>query len=769
MKKAFNLLLAGLLVFGMAACDKPEPEDDDKKGNETQKPVNPDNQGNSGNEGGNTGGSQQAEFPFYEEFPVECGNLLKEGSEVGVTIEVTKVEDKNFVFELRPGALVQSFKMDVYPLAQLYNNLLNDRNSGLLQSSEAWAVNERIREYLFNESGSGVYAFSIEDFDNPEDFLQIEYDWMNTSYAAASAIAIPDCGYIIAIVGSVEEQISSATQEELTLCYVQTTSQPLVGDPQCEIEVNAGYRAFSVQHHLNADAAAVYFFGYLTSEIDEYIDTFGDTLFRDFIRTRVTAPSYPDDPNNPYSMSYSVNYDQDASAEILSTTCAVAVDENLTPQEGYSRRDFHLQEIPDEQPEPKTGFTIPEDRVAASYAEFRIDFDKEAKTVYYLFYTEEQVEQVMNMTDKQKRQLARDIANVDGYGCNNPNFAWDDENDVATGSAGSEYISGVYECCGFTPGQTYRVIYTARNGFGTLTPLEFSEPFTMDELKLDNQAECKVDLEFYLDNPTLTSFRSNIIFDPATVSVIRLQYMTPDFNPGFWTDAPQEQWIDFIYHPEKYLKNPEDESVAPEDKNDYFPVINLWPPVQSGYDIFTWTGMEPETEYAIYMCAEDFDGNASQVYFATIMTSELQIGPDPTINMSLSPSSDAAYDWTVSYEIDHDVEYYLYCLADNASDLSAHLPGINQGHLNNIKESGFTYEEWQSALFDMVLGNEKVEGMGMRTINNTTQNWKGDKVVIAACVAAGKEADGTPVYKLYHLICKDGKAQTLEEIFGITE
>ena len=37
----------------------------------------------------------------------------------------------------------------------------------------------------------------------------------------------------------------------------------------------------------------------------------------------------------------------------------------------------------------------------------------------------------------------------------------------------------------------------------------------------------------------------------------------------------------------------------------------------------------------------------------------------------------------------------------------------------------------------------------------------------AACVAAGKEADGTPVYKMYHLICKDGKAQTLEEIFGI--
>ena len=754
MKRILNVLLAGLLIFGLAACDKPKPEEDGKDDGTTENPGNPENPGS-----GNTGDIDKFEFPFIEEYPIECGNLFAEGSEVGVTIEVTKVEDMNFVFELRPGPLVQSFKMDVYPLAQLYNNLLNDKTFGNLTSSEPWAVNERIREYLFNESGSGGYAFSINDFDNPDDFLQIEYDWMNTPYAAASAIAIPDCGYVIAVVASVETEISSVTQEDLTLCYVHTTSQPLIGDPQCEIEVNAGYRAFSVQHHLNSDAAGVYFFGYLTSEIDAYIDAFGDTLFRDFIRTRVTSPSYPNDPNNPYSLSYSVNYDQEASADILSTTCAVAVDANLTPQEDYSRRDFHLLEIPEEQPEPKTGFRIPADRIAASYAEYHIDFDKEAKTVYYLFYTEDQVESVKAMSDKDKRALARTIANYDGYGCNNPNFLWDSDNGVATGAGGSVYVSGVYENCGFTPGETYRVIYTARNGFGTLTPLEFSEPFTMDELKLDNQAECKVDLEFYLDNPTRTSFRSHIIYDPATVAVIRLQYMTPDFNPGFWTDAPQEQWVDFIYNPGKYLTDP--------DENAYSPIINLWPPVESGNDVFTWTGMNPETEYTIYMCAEDFDGNASKVYFATIKTSELQVGPDPVMNLALAPSKDSSHDWTVTYKIDHDVEYFLYCLADNAADLAAHLPGINAGHLNNIKDSGYTYEEWYEAIFDMVLGNEKVEGMGMRTVSDTSQDWSGDHVVIAACVAAGKEADGTPVYKMYHLICKDGKAQTLEEIFGI--
>ena len=746
MKKTLNLLLAGLCVFFFAACENPqqgEQNEDDKT-----------EQGGTGN----TGDIFKKDFPFVEDYPIECGNLLAEGSEVGVTIEVTKVEDHNFVFELRPGPMVQSFKMDVYPMAQLYNNLLNDKTFGYLTSADSWAVNERIRSYLFNESGSGGYAFSINDFDNPDDFLQIRYDWMNTSYAAASAIAIPDCGYLIAVVASVETEISSVTQEDLTLCYVHTSSQPLIGDPQCEIEVNTGYRAFGVQHHLNADAAAVYFFGYLTSEIDAYIDAFGDNMFRDFMRTRVTSPSYPNDPNNPESLYYSVNYGEEADASILSTTCAVAVDANLTPQEGYSRRDFHLKEMPDEQPEAKTSFIIPEERIGAHYAEFRIDFDKESKTVYYLFYNQEQMAAFNAMSDKDKRQLARDIASTDGYGCNNPNFLWDAENEVAVGTGASVYIEGVMECIGFQPGETYQVIYTSRNGFGTLNlELQVSEPFTMDELNLTSPDQCKADLNFYLDNPTRTSFRSNIEFDPATVSVIRIQYMTPDFNPGFWIDSSWDQWVDYIYNSQKYF----------DESNPYAPVINLWPTVSTGVDRFVWTGMTPETEYTIYLCAEDFDGNVSEMYFDTIRTSDIQVGPDPTVKMELKPSTRQPYDWTVTYTIDHDVEYYLYCLTKGTEDLANKIPGLNKAALNDIKNSGISYETWVDGIYEWVADGFENNGGGMRTEGNTSQDWQGDDTVIAACIAVGRDAAGDPVYKLYHLICKDGKAQTLEEIFGI--
>ena len=192
MKRNFKFFLMSLAVLGIfASCDKPQPEENKGDDDKEQTPGGDDG---TGNEGGNQGGHQTGDlpkydFPYMADYPLEPGILFAEGSDVGVTIEVTKVEDNNFVFELRPGAMVQSFKFDVYPLAQLYNNLLNDRNAGVLTGTDAIDMEEHIRTFLFNTSGSGGYEISINDFDNPDDFLQIELDWMSTAYAPASAIA----------------------------------------------------------------------------------------------------------------------------------------------------------------------------------------------------------------------------------------------------------------------------------------------------------------------------------------------------------------------------------------------------------------------------------------------------------------------------------------------------------------------------------------------------------------------------------------------------
>lgn len=769
MKRYFRLLWAALiasgLAFGISSCEQPNEEEGKKPSTE-----NPDNNeenkddNKDDNTGENTGGQQTpgentVEFPYVAAFPLEAGNMLAEGSDVGVTIEVTKVEHQNFVFELRPGAKVQSFKFDVYPLAQLYNNLLNDKTSGVLAGSDAIDMAEHIRTYIFNTSGSGGYEISINDFDNPDDFLQIEYDWMSTSYAGASAIAIPDCDYIIAVVASTEPTASSATQEDITLCYVHTTSEELIGDPQVEIDVNAGYRTFGVQHYPNSDAAGIYFFGWLTEEIDAYIDTFGDTLFRDFIRTRVTSPSVYD-PNEEGSCYYSVNYGQEADHNILSTTCAVAVDANLTPQEGYARSDFHLLEIPEEQEIVECKVDIIEDRVAAAYFEFNAEMPKDCNTIFYRVYTAAEKEAWDNESSLNRKKEAIDLIN-NGYGCHNPNFAWDKsagEGNEAVGSSGTvklEYYGGLQ------PGETYHIGFTGRNGYGTPGPLTFSEPFTLDERNLTSPDGCKVkDLKLWLSNPGRTQFKANITYDPSTVSMVYVQYMTADANPGLWTDSSWTDWVNYIFTP----------SSTGTGSMEYASIdVNAWPTVSSGSDPFTWTGMTPDTEYTVFLCAEDFDGNISPMLFDSIKTNEIQVGPDPTMMLSLAPSTMNPNDWCVNFAIDHDVEYFLYCTTTGTAELASFIPGLNQGHLNNIAESGISYETWRDGIYSWVAGGFENNGGGMRADSDTSLHWEGDDVVVAGCIAVGQDAEGEPVYKLYHLICKGGKAQTLEEIFGITE
>lgn len=753
MKKNFLLLLAAaMMTVSFVSC---EEKIENKEDENIDNPDNP--------QGGNEGNGNQVgtgEFPFMTDFPIECSQNLTEGSEVGVTIEVTKVEDNNFVFELRPGAMVQSLKFDVYPLAQLYNNLLNDRNSGLLkEGADAIDIAEHIRTYIFNTSGSGGYEISINDFDNPDDFLQIEMDWMSTAFAPASAIAIPDCDYIIVAVGGTDTSISSANQEQITLCYVHTTSQPLVGDPQVDIEVNTGYRAFGVQHYPNEDAAGVYFFGGLTDEIDEYINIFGDTMFRDFMRTRVTAPSVYD-PNVEGSCYYSWNYGQGADHNIKSTTCAVAVDVNGTPQEGYSRRDFQLEEIPEDQEIVVPAVRIIEERIAASYFEFYADMPKDCNTIFYRVYSPEQKEALENESSLNQKLEAIDLVNY-GYGCHNPNFAWDKTQGQGNEAVGSQGTVKIEYFSGLQPGATYYIGYTGRNGYGTPGPLTFSDPIVLDERNLTSPDECKVkDLKLWLDNPGRTQFRANITYDPETVSLVYAQYMTPEYNPGLTPENSWNEWINYIFTT----------STTGTGSLEYSNTdVNVWPTTPSGSDPFTWTGMTPDTDYTVFLCAEDFDGNISVMLFDTIRTSEVQVGPDPTMKMSLVPYKGESYDWTVKYEIDHDVEYFMYCYTQGTADLAAHISGLHQGHLNNIAESGISYEEWRDGIYNWVAGGFENNGGGMRADSDTSQDWSGDDVTIAACIAVGQDETGDPVYKLYHLICKDGKAQTLEEIFNITE
>lgn len=775
MKKSFILLLLSFFLFGFVGCDKPEiPEDEkteqtpeenegdqngdengdengDQNGDQNGDENGDENGDQNGGENGDQGGSSVTMPEGYEDaansrVPINWSPLYAEGSDVGVTIEVKQLAPQNFVFELRPGPMVQSFRLDVYPLAHLYNYLLNDQ----MFDKEAWEIEEQIRSYMYNEEGSGAYTFSINDYENPEDFLQIEFDWMNTAFSKTSAIVIPDCDYIIAVVGCTDK--GGYAQEDITLCYVHTPWEPLIGDPGCEIEVNVGYRKFSVNHILNADAAGIYYYGGLADEIDQYLDLYGDTMLRDFVRTRLSAPVTPDNVDALY---YTFDYGQYADHTIQSATIAVCCDANLTPQQGYSRRDFHLEEIPEDQEIGDVSVKVVEERVAAAYMEFDAEFSKSCNTIFYRYYSLAQKLLLESSSDVERMREAIDLVNV-GYGCHNPGFVWDSEAKEPIGTGATVRLAewGIP----FPAGETFYIGYTGRNGFGTPTGLQFSEPITLDERNLTSPDACQVkDLKLTLSRAGRNVFYYDITYDPQTVSRVYCQYFTATNNPGLDENSTWVDWMNYIFTP--------DLSGTGEYSNIN---INAWRPLASGRDYGAFTGMIPGEEYTVFVVAEDFDGNVSEVVFDKITTAAVQVGPDPTVALDLHPYETGVWDhdWEVSFTIQKDVEYMRYTHINNASDLVNNIPGISTAALNDIKNSGISYEDWVNGIYAYVLGDNG-DGGGLVAESDAHTSWAGDGVVIAACVAVGKNEDGTPAYNLFHLVCENGKATTLEEIFGI--
>ena len=118
MKRNVLLILAMIasLMMSFIACDTKTPIDDPEEDPKQEQEVPIDSVAVIDT---TESGLPIFSFPAVPNLPLEVGNLLAEGTDVGVTIEVTAVEHQNFVFELRPGAMIQSFRFDVFPLSQL--------------------------------------------------------------------------------------------------------------------------------------------------------------------------------------------------------------------------------------------------------------------------------------------------------------------------------------------------------------------------------------------------------------------------------------------------------------------------------------------------------------------------------------------------------------------------------------------------------------------------------------------------------------------------
>ena len=145
----------------------------------------------------------------------------------GVTVNVDSVETDNIVFELVPGESVKSYRMEVYPKALLYNELLN---RGLVEAPLA-DCEDAVADLLASAtSGTSVNLFNASEVD---DFAAKEFDWANSTYNTATILS--DCDYMIMVLPFYDEE--GQVPAPVCICEVTTDKATPEGTPYIGVEL----------------------------------------------------------------------------------------------------------------------------------------------------------------------------------------------------------------------------------------------------------------------------------------------------------------------------------------------------------------------------------------------------------------------------------------------------------------------------------------------------------------------------------------------------
>ena len=327
-KKLFSLLL----MLGFILVVSPmvfSCSDSDEPGVEPDVPVNPD-----------------PSLP-PNPTPIKWGENEVDGGERGVGIKVTSNTEHNFVFECTPGAKVQSYRLDVYPLCRMYNYLFESVGKGVQATEEE--VEDLIIEALYNSEGAGAYTFSRSTLG--DSYPNAEFDWANSKYSQSEIV--PGAEYLIITIGCNDE--GGQNPADMKICHLKTPVQSVVGSPRVDIDVTTGYRAVGIQYRPNEDCKYFYQFCGDAEPIDAFINTYGKPLYIDFMRHWIKAAEEAQVPQE--ELYYTVNFGYTADPKRMVTATSIGLDENKTPGE-YVRQDFHLKEIDQNAEKPECSLAV---------------------------------------------------------------------------------------------------------------------------------------------------------------------------------------------------------------------------------------------------------------------------------------------------------------------------------------------------------------------------------------------------------------------------
>lgn len=677
------------------------------------------------------------EYPVpHPEIPMKIYDRECVVSDAGVSVEAFDITENNFKFTLRPGKDVASYKLDVYPLANLYNYMIDEGGLG----ADERTVERIILSHLFNAEGNGGYAFTAKDLG--ADYQEFTIDWGNSQYAQLAPV--PDAQYIIAVAGCYDESASESAATELTLVYVCTDSKPLIGNPSVDIDVNAQYRGAIISHTPNADCAGIYYFGTNQDMLDPYVDAFGDRMLRDLMR-HWYVPNIPIPVDNPDNLWYQVGPWDNPDPNLMITTVAFGVDANGTPGKVFSRKDFHLKEIPEDAEEAILKYELDPENYSATYAEYKITLGKECRSGYHFALKMDDYTADGNLaparyyiegTDEARAELANALA-LAGYGTANANFSFDEEKNEAIGNS----FESRWADYNLSPDTEYVIAYCGKNFYGDVSEVYFSEPFRTKKLIKDTPDANKSNILLEFSDVTRTSLTFNFSYDPANTASFKFicikngdfdlheAYMMVTVPP---VDASQADLWKFF------------------DTMDQSLFMNLWPRTASGRDSYTLVGLDPGAEIAYAYCAEDMDGVVSEIKVAKVTLEQMQVGANPEVEI-IPAWNEATKTWTVKFNMVKDCEKFKYTL-NNDDNMYLYRLGTSE-----MRAFEF-YDHW-----DQFVGMNGLE----TNYQSVTEVSDPGKDHVALAVAWGRDENGAEVIsKLeYVILTKDGQQKLISDYY----
>lgn len=654
--------------------------------------------------------------------PINYTPDMVDGAMDGVTIEVTEKTTDNFKFTVRPGANIQSYRLDVYPLTRLYNSLYETmRTAGMNMSkqlSEA-QVNDMIRGYIFDDQGAGAYTFSV---DNLDDYARHEFDWMNTPYAQAKVV--PDCEYVIAAVGCFDKD--GFDEGDLTLCYVRTPYHTIIGDPRVEIEALTNYSAMQLEYKPNKDCK--YFYQWCSNESDlmPFIEIYGEKLYSDFMRNAVYDATAANDPEGCI---FYRDFGLDASSEVPLMATAVALDGNRTPAKEFQKQVFTLKKRPDNAPAAEATITIDEEHIGATTFWLDVEMGKNCSAAVMKVYRKEEADDIMKMSDAEKAALAKTIY-MDGWGFSNRNYKYNYQTDELFGS-GYRMSEPWINCSSDTE---YVIVYTAKNQYGEVAPLKFTEVVRTKPIVKNTPEASKEDVKLELTAQGVQNVTIKFTYSFENTSKIHFQYiegLADDMGLPTQESGTREEFISLLY----------EEGDNQGSTNPYGALVNHWVAEPSGVDSFTDV-LYPDTKFTIAYVAEDWDGVLGEVKFASAKTDPLVGGDDPQMTISGGYNQENEPLFTFAMVKDAMKMYTAVCTNDDMDVL------------NNLGSKKVRYKD-VVAVFENFIAVNGIE----RLATSATEQARD------MCVALGMAIGGTPSNPVFgpmeHLIYAEGEFRTL--------